>query len=845
MALTFSSLGGSTTGFAIDTGDGTKTDVTLAKEYPAGGYQISSANNNQGLFIFFGASDGTPAGGTSSKSIVASKAFNKLTIIGVTANDLITFTYKETATLNAVGTSSSYSGAVVTSFSPNQISNTNDTLILNGAALGTNVTVKFTGANNTPLNAKSITRVSDTQLIVTRPDTMPGDQDPYKITVQNPGIEPAVSTSTVSQPLYAGLAPVWSTAATLPAFSKNVSYTQQLIASDPDGTAITYSFVNGSLPAGLTYAANSSTISGTPTGSTSASFTVRATETSGRYTDRTFTLPDAYPVFTTSPTLSAYTKNVSYSTTIIASDDSGVTPSLSLVGTMPTGLSFNALTGAVTGTMGFTTNQTFTIRATDANGSTTDQTFTIPNTGPSWVTSATLPAYTKNVSYSTQLSGTDDGTVTYSLASGTLPSGITLSSSGLISGTSTVTTNHSPVIRLQDDAGNYVNRTFTLNNVGANAPVWTTASGALTATGQGNSYSLQLVATDDSGAAPTYSIASGSLPTGLTLSSSGLISGTCTGSGTFSFTVNATDANGTSTAQSFSIFSAASGGTLYSTPGTYTFTVPSAVSSINVVAVGAGGGGGGFNSGGGGGGGGLGWKNNIAVSPGQTYTVVVGSGGGGTAGGNGSSGGNSYFNNTSTVLGIGGNGGVTSTGGSGGSYTGDGGGTGGAGGDDPWNCGGAGGGGAAGYSGSGGKGATNSSGTAGSANYSFPSSASGGGAAGGGANASSNASAAGGGGVGMYGQGASGVNGTAAASLYAYGGQGGSGGSNGVDNNSGITDTVGYPGGARGGGGGGANQSYAGGSGANGGVRIIWGTNRSFPSTNTTQNFGGVSETVI
>ena len=544
MALTFSSLGNSTTGFAIDTGDGTNTDVTLTKEYPAGGYQIASANNNQGLFVFFGGSDGTPAGGSSTKSIVATKAFTKITIIGVTANDLITFTYKETATLNASGTSSSYSGAVVTSFTPNQISSVNDTLILNGAALGPNVTVKFTGANNTPLNAKSITRVSDNQLIVTRPDTMPGDQDPYKITVQNPGIEPAVSTSITTQPLYAGSAPTWSTAATLPAFTKNTSYTQQLIASDPDLTAVTFSFVSGSLPAGLTYAANTSTISGTPTGSTAASFTIRATELSGRYTDRTFVLPNAYPVFTTGATLSSYSKNVSYSTTIIATDDSGVAPSLSVVGTMPNGLSFNASTGSVSGTPTTSTNQTFTIRATDANGSTTDNTFTIPNNGPSWVTPAgALATFSKNSAYSTTLSATDDGTITYSLISGSLPVGVSLnSSSGVVSGTPTSSLSTSFTIRAQDDAGNYVDRSFSIANT---TPSWTT-SGTLPAIGNGSAYSYQLVATDDD--TLTYSIVSGTFPTGITLSSSGLISGTASGitgsTGTLSMVFRVTDTNG-------------------------------------------------------------------------------------------------------------------------------------------------------------------------------------------------------------------------------------------------------------------------------------------------------------
>jgi hypothetical protein len=641
MALSYASLGSgsSNTGFAIDTGDGSKTDVTLGKEYPAGGYQVSSANGNQGLFIFFGASDGTPAGGTSTKSIVASKAFNKLTIIGVTANDLITFTYKETATLNAIGTSSSYSGAVVTTFTPNQISSVNDSLVINGAALGANVLVKFTGNDGTEVQPKSITRISETQLLVVRPDTMPGSKDPWKITVQNPGIAPAVSTNTITNPLYSGSAPVWSTAATLPAFTKNVSYTQVVAASDPDGTAVTLSFVSGSLPAGLSFASNNGTISGTPTGSTSAQFTIRATEASGRYTDRTFTLPDAYPTFTTGSTLSSYTRTVPYTATIAASDDSGVAPSLSVVGATPGGLTFNGSTGVLTGTPTTSTNQTIVIRATDANGSATDQTFSIPNTGPTWSTSTTLPVYTKAVSYSTTLLATDDGTVTYSLISGSLPDGLTLNgATGVISGTPTVLTTHNPVVRVVDDAGNYVDRTFTLSNVGVNAPAWVTTAGALTNAAANTAYSLQLSATDDSGAAPSYSIASGTLPSGITLSSSGLISGTSAAASS-SFTVRATDANGSYTDRSFTLTVSsgiiATGGTTstvsgykyhtFTGSGTFQTTTFPSGNIIEVLVAGGGGAGGNDLAGGGGAGGVIyrgSWNYGVTSS-----TVTIGGGG--------------------------------------------------------------------------------------------------------------------------------------------------------------------------------------------------------------------------
>ena len=62
-----------------------------------------------------------------------------------------------------------------------------------------------------------------------------------------------------------------------------------------------------------------------------------------------------------------------------------------------------------------------------------------------------------------------------------------------------------------------------------------------------------------------------------------------------------------------------------------TWTAPAGVTSVCVVCVGGGGGGLQYStqnySMSGGGGGGLGWKNNIAVVAGNSYTVVVGAGG--------------------------------------------------------------------------------------------------------------------------------------------------------------------------------------------------------------------------
>lgn len=218
----------------------------------------------------------------------------------------------------------------------------------------------------------------------------------------------------------------------------------------------------------------------------------------------------------------------------------------------------------------------------------------------------------------------------------------------------------------------------------------------------------------------------------------------------------------------------------YTTPGTYSWVAPAGVTSVCVVCVGAGGPRGG---------GGLGWKNNISVTPGNSYSVKVGSPNPNPAE-------DSWFINSTTVKGGGG------TGGAGGSYVGGGG----NGGEGAF-----GGGGAGGYSGAGGL-SGSSSGSSGS-----------GGAGGGGWPGDFESSGGGGGGgVGILGQGASG----SAGSPVHPGGYGGSGGADG--------DASPYAtGGVYGGGGSYLFDGSGNCIGAAGAVRIIWGAGRAFPSTNT------------
>lgn len=302
----------------------------------------------------------------------------------------------------------------------------------------------------------------------------------------------------------------------------------------------------------------------------------------------------------------------------------------------------------------------------------------------------------------------------------------------------------------------------------------------------------------------------------------------------YTFKVKATGSNGLTgpcSAASGSVTPINMGQQVYTTAGTYSWVAPACVTSVSVVAVGGGGAGGytGSSPYPGGSGGGLGYRNNYSVTPGNSYTVVVGARGlGGAGSGYATNGGNSYFISTCIVAGYGGQ----VNGASGGSYAGTGGGNGGSGGGGFYY---GSGGGAGGYSGAGGDG--RSGGT--SANPQAGLAGAGGGGGGGGSGTSDAcgawyASAGGGGGVGLYGQGSNGSGGAASTS----GGPGGGGGSGGSSGASGYQSSGGIVyggcGGAYGGGGGSsANTNLAGGNGGSGAVRIIWpGNTRSFPSTN-------------
>jgi uncharacterized protein (TIGR03437 family) len=140
------------------------------------------------------------------------------------------------------------------------------------------------------------------------------------------------------------------------------------------------------------------------------------------------------------------------------------------------------------------------------------------------------------------------GTAPYTYTGTGAPAGITVSSFGSVSGTTTQTGNFSLSITATDGSGTQAAATFTL--LINPAPPLAVPGGTLTSTSVQTPISQTISATG--GAPPyTFSLLSGSLPTGLTLQPSGTITGVPLNAGTFGFTVRATDKTGASAVGSY------------------------------------------------------------------------------------------------------------------------------------------------------------------------------------------------------------------------------------------------------------------------------------------------------
>ena len=159
---------------------------------------------------------------------------------------------------------------------------------------------------------------------------------------------------------------------------------------------------------------------------------------------------------------------------------------------------------------------------------------------PVWTTTAgKLATIEEQASFSLQLDATN--ATTYSVIAGSLPAGMQVTSTGLLTGTPAEVakrTLYTFVVRATAGDSTITDRTFTLDVQGADAPTFTTATGQLllddstsvglywVIDGASINFQMQVVDTDTAaGQTLFYEIVKGELPPGVTMSKTGLISG--------------------------------------------------------------------------------------------------------------------------------------------------------------------------------------------------------------------------------------------------------------------------------------------------------------------------------
>ena len=319
----------------------------------------------------------------------------------------------------------------------------------------------------------------------------------------------------------------------------NQSYSAQLICTNCVG--YTWSISSGTLPTGLSLDGGSGIISGTPVVIGTSNFQVSLTFGRSVLTQSLSITINATGLLINQTSVPIATQGLAYSTTLTGM---GGTPpyTWSFTTTGTDGLSISAATGVISGTPASVGQFILNVLLTDSGGLTATRTFGLTVTPQLSILTTTLPPGTLNTVYPTQTLSAGGGQPPYrwivvTTGPGNLPPGLTLDGVfGRISGTPTSSGTFPFELMVTDNNGLTAVATLSIT-VGGNIVITPTT---LPAANVGSAYSQTLTASG--GQAPyTFAVISGTLPVGLTLSSTGAITGTPTLPGSASFTVQATD----------------------------------------------------------------------------------------------------------------------------------------------------------------------------------------------------------------------------------------------------------------------------------------------------------------
>jgi len=318
-----------------------------------------------------------------------------------------------------------------------------------------------------------------------------------------------------------------------------------------------FSISAGALPSGLSLNPTSGLISGTVAFSVQGApylFSVRATDSTNLVSTVPFSgFINTYATSVLPTSLPGAKPGEAYNVSLVSVGGQSPYSYAITSGSLPSGLTLDAA-GVLYGTVSESeagTSDTFTIRSADFNGIVSSATFTISTSSfPITLSTTTLnnaiesSSYTNNGTTLSASGGTGPYTYEYS---GSLPSGVALTSSGAFfgapaSGTGSLLTGtqYTIYVRVRDVLGRISAKVSLTLTVNVSTPV--VDSVVMPNAVLANNYNHTITA---SGGRPPYIFSfQGSLPTGITMSTTGSLSGLVTGTAgcpASQFTVRVTD----------------------------------------------------------------------------------------------------------------------------------------------------------------------------------------------------------------------------------------------------------------------------------------------------------------
>lgn len=324
---------------------------------------------------------------------------------------------------------------------------------------------------------------------------------------------------------------------TLPTAMIGVAYSQVLSVTRGDGS-YSWSQNGGSLPPGIALTFGG-TVLGTATQAGTYTFGAQALSAGLTGVGQiTVTVIDQLAISTAG--LPGATVGGVYSATLTATGGNG-TYTWTATG-LPAGLSISTA-GVISGTPTTDGSNSIAMTVTSGDGQTAQKTLPLVVSNALTVTTPSLSDGQVGVAYSAALAATGGaGSITWALASGSLPAGLTLSTGGTISGTPSAIGAQTFTVQATSADAQTATKSLTITIVAGAVTVTTSSLAGGTV---GVAYSATLQASGGNGTY-SWSLVSGALPAGLNLSSAGALSGTPTTAQTANFTVQASSAGQTS-----------------------------------------------------------------------------------------------------------------------------------------------------------------------------------------------------------------------------------------------------------------------------------------------------------